>query len=157
MATVDDIPLEQSKPIKRYLNSMKGWIIIFVIFGIIAFFGNILNYFAYFGIIFVLIAIWQWWYETQYYKRYFYDIQSDFLQIKKGVITPKDALFPYEKLQDVYVDQDILDRIFSLWDVHVSTATPMSMMEAHIDGVNEQNANKLREMILGRIKAAKKG
>ena len=58
-------------------------------------------------------------------------------------------------MQDVYVDQDIFDRMFGLWDVHVSTATMMSGMEAHIDGVKRENAMKLREMLLQKIRSKK--
>src|SRR3989338_8443619 len=150
MATVNEIPLDANKPRKRFLNSMLMWLILFVPLGIG---GLLLSAFAPFfffvpGIIFILVIIWQWWYENQYYKTYFYDIQQEFLNIKKGVITPREAIFPYEKLKDVYVDQDILDRIFNLWDVHVSTATAYSGMEAHIDGVSEENGKMLKDLIL---------
>ena len=53
------------------------------------------------------------------------------------------------------MDQDILDRIFGLWDVHVSTATNMSGAEAHIDGVKHDNANAIKELILAKIRKAK--
>lgn len=165
MATVNEIPLDANKPKKRFLNSMLMWLILLVPFG----FGCLIMasitrsssfyisiFFSLPIVVFLLVIIWQWWYENAYYKTYFYDIQPEFLNIKKGVITPREAIFPYEKLQDVYVDQDIFDRIFNLWDVHVSTATMYSGMEAHIDGVNEENAKKLRELILGKIKNARR-
>lgn len=69
---------------------------------------------------------------------------------------PRETILPYEKLQDVYVDQDVFDRIFRLYDVHVSTATFMSGFEAHIDGVNKENAEAIREIILENIRKNKK-
>jgi membrane protein YdbS with pleckstrin-like domain len=51
------------------------------------------------------------------------------------------------------MDQDIFDRFFRLWDVHVSTATTMSGMEAHVDGVNEENAEAIRKLLLAKIKS----
>ena len=50
------------------------------------------------------------------------------------------------------MDQDLLDRLFGLWDVHVSTATFMSGWEAHIDGVKHDNAMEIREIILSKIR-----
>jgi membrane protein YdbS with pleckstrin-like domain len=54
-------------------------------------------------------------------------------------------------LQDVYVDQDILDRIFSLYDVHVSSATIISGNLSHIDGLNKENAQAIKNLILSGI------
>lgn len=156
MATVNDIPLDPKKPTKRFVNSMIGWIILFAMLFAAAIFLQQYSFLMVLGVIFVLMIGWQFWYENAYYRNYFYDIQPEFLNIKKGVITPKEAIFPYEKLQDVYVDQDVFDRIFGLWDVHISTATVLSGIEAHIDGVDEENSKKLRDMILAKIKDAKR-
>jgi membrane protein YdbS with pleckstrin-like domain len=98
-------------------------------------------------------AVWQWVYENKYFDAYFYDAREDVLVIRKGWITPRETNLPYEKLQDVYMDQDIFDRFFRLWDVHVSTATTMSGMEAHVDGVNEENAEAIRKLLLAKIKS----
>lgn len=64
---------------------------------------------------------------------------------------PREISIPYERVQDVYVDQDLWDRIFHLYDVHLSTATWTSGMEAHIDGVESDAANGLREVLLKTI------
>ena len=90
--------------------------------------------------------------QYYYYKKYFYDARPDFLQIRKGWILTIEVILDYSKIQDVYMDQDIFDRMFGLWDVHVSTATATSGIEAHIDGVNKENALAIREIILGHIR-----
>lgn len=156
--TVQQYPLERRKITKKLTTSMIGWTIFL---GIIAIITAVTASNTYPGLwnllyaimaLYVIIFIIDIWYQTEYYNRYFYDISQDFLIIKKGVIMPHETMLPYEKLQDVYMDQDLFDRIFNLWDVHVSTATEMSGNQAHIDGVNRQNAEALREMILNKIK-----
>lgn len=91
-------------------------------------------------------------YQRWYFAVYFYDLTPDYIQIKKGPITPTEITIPYERIQDVYVDQDLLDRIFGLYDVHLSSATASSGAEAHIDGVEKQAAEGLRALLLATIK-----
>ena len=79
---------------------------------------------------------------------YFYDLTNDFIVIRKGVLTPKEINVPYERVQDIYKDQDILDRIFGLYDVHISSATISSGLSAHIDGVEKPAAEGLRDLLL---------
>lgn len=156
--TIEKYPLEKAKVAKKTIASCTLWlaVFIFVILPLNIFFWNsarfiLLSADFVFVIIFVIVPI----YQYQYYKKYFYDVRSDFLVIKKGVIMVREIILDYDKLQDVYMDQDILDRIFGLWDVHVSTATSMSGAEAHIDGVNHDNAIAVREAILSKIRSGK--
>ena len=109
---------------------------------------TVLGFFVLLFIIFILTYLYQRW----YFEVYFYDLTPDFIQIKKGPITPREITIPYERLQDVYVDQDLLDRIFGLYDVHLSSATASSGMEAHIDGVEKQSAEGLRSILLETVK-----
>ncbi len=103
--------------------------------------------FGVFGFLFFLIWL-TYLYQRWYFSVYFYDLTGDFIQIKKGPITPREITIPYERVQDVYVDQDLLDRFFGLYDVHLSSATASSGMEAHIDGVEKQAADGLRAFLL---------
>ncbi len=107
--------------------------------------------FGIFGFLFVVILL-TYLYQRWYFAVYFYDLTNDFIQIKKGPITPREITIPYERIQDIYVDQDILDRIFGLYDVHLSSATVSSGMEAHIDGVEKQAAEGLRAILLETVK-----
>src|SRR3989344_317677 len=92
-------------------------------------------------------------YELWYFKVYFYDLTPDFIVIRKGPITPREITIPYERVQDVYVDQDILDRFFGLYDVHLSSATISSGMAAHIDGVVKEHADGLKGELLQTVSA----
>lgn len=156
--TIESYPLDRKKITKRFIGNMIGWFILSLIISLALLFGMRLDLAAFLLLLIgltLLSAAWQWFYEHKYFEAYFYDVDRDFLKIKKDWITPRETILPYEKLQDVYVDQDLFDRILGLWDVHVSTATMASGMEAHIDGVNQENANKIRELLLEKISKKK--
>lgn len=91
-------------------------------------------------------------YVKYYIKYYFYDGGVDFITIKKGVFAPTEIHVQYQKIQDVYVDQDILDRVMGLYDVHIASATVSSGIEAHIDGVDKETAERLKNFFLQMIK-----
>ena len=156
--TVEQYPLEKRKIIKKTLNDYIGIVIFIVILiPLHSFFWDKFHLFLIIADILLLIdIILQPIYQYYYYKKYFYDVEEKFLVIKKGVITSREVTLDYDKIQDVYMDQDLLDRAFSLWDVHVSTATSLSGIAAHIDGVNVENAQIIKQEILARIKKGKK-
>ena len=112
-----------------------------------------LSLFSFPFILLLLIALFRGWYLKYYIKYYYYSADQDFLTIKKGVFGPREIHVQYRKIQDVYVDQDILDRIMGLYDVHIASATVASGMEAHIDGVNEVVAKGLKDFLLNSIKS----
>lgn len=91
-------------------------------------------------------------YVKEYIKRYYYDANENFITIKKNVFTPTEIHIQYQKIQDVYVDQDLLDRLFGIYDVHIASATASSGIEAHIDGVSSNTAEGLKNFILEKIK-----
>ncbi|MEK7622016.1 MAG: PH domain-containing protein [Patescibacteria group bacterium] len=90
-------------------------------------------------------------YVRAYIRRYYYDAGESFVTIKKGVFTPTEIHVQYGKIQDVYVDQDLLDRMMGLYDVHIASATVASGIEAHIDGVNQIAAEGLKSFLLSKI------
>lgn len=156
--TREQFPLSTKKVLKKTVAGTLVWaILLLVIYGISAFFlisvaQSIGSYFGIvtfgiFGLLFLIVVI-TYLYQQWYYNVYFYDLTSDYIVIKKGPITPREITIPYERIQDVYVDQDLLDRFFGLYDVHLSSATISSGMEAHIDGVEKPAADGLRAMLL---------
>ena len=157
--TIETYPLDRKKITKRFVGNMTGWLVLSLMISLALLFGVRLDLAAFLLLLIgllLLCAAWQWFYEHKYFDAYFYDLDKDFLKIRKDWITPRETILPYEKLQDVYVDQDLFDRIFGLWDVHVSTATMASGMEAHIDGINQENAVKIRELLLDKIRSKEK-
>jgi len=156
--TREQFPLSYKKIIKKTIAStIKITILLLVIWGflasmIISIDPEMINWlkmvlFGILGPLFLFILL-TYLYQRWYFAVYFYDLTPDFIQIKKGPITPREITIPYERVQDVYVDQDLLDRIFGLYDVHLSSATISSGMEAHIDGLEKQAAEGLRNILL---------
>jgi putative membrane protein len=99
----------------------------------------------------VVITLLYTWYVKVYIKRYYYDGEENFITIKKGVFAPTEIHVQWQKIQDVYVDQDILDRIMGLYDVHIASATVSSGIEAHIDGVDKDAAEGLKKFFLDKM------
>jgi membrane protein YdbS with pleckstrin-like domain len=156
--TREQFPLSPKKIIKKTLGSVIAYAILFsIMIGLIVtglsssgetisgWLGLIMIGFTF---LFILIIFLTYFYQRWYFAVYFYDLTPDFIQIRKGPITPREITIPYERIQDVYVDQDLLDRMFGLYDVHLSSATVSSGMEAHIDGVEKQAADGLRAVLL---------
>ncbi len=90
-------------------------------------------------------------YVRAYISRYYYDVGDNFVTIQKGVFAPTEIHIQYQKVQDVYVDQDIWDRLMGLYDVHIASATLTSGIEAHIDGVDSATAERLKRLLLDKI------
>ena len=156
--TRERFPLSYKKIMKKTIvNTILIMILSFVIYGFLFFIsGSIgqeaigwltITMFKIFAFLFIIILS-TYFYQRWYFAVYFYDLTTDFIQIRKGPITPREITIPYERIQDIYVDQDLLDRIFGLYDVHLSSATITSGMEAHIDGLEKQAAHGLRDILL---------
>ena len=101
--------------------------------------------------LFAILTILTFFYQKWYFAVYFYDLTPDYIVIKKNPITPTEITIPYERIQDIYMDQDLLDRFFGLYDVHLSSATVSSGMEAKIDGVEKVAAGGLRTLLLQKV------
>lgn len=91
------------------------------------------------------------WYGKEYIKRYYYATNENFLTIRKGVFTPTEIHVQFSKIQDVYVDQDLMDRFLGIFDVHIASATVASGIVAHIDGVDEMCAEGLKNLLLDKV------
>ena len=148
---VKRLPLERIKPFKKTL----WWFIfltpVLVITLLLPFSGLDLAK-ALAAVLYAVFMAAKYVYETYYYRRYFYDVNDQVLVIKKGVFGSKEIIIPFTKIQDVFISQDILDRAFGLRDVYVSTVSGRSILNAHIDGVNVENAEKTALLILEGIR-----
>ena len=51
-------------------------------------------------------------YIKKYISNYYYDWENEYLTIRKGVFTSTEIHVPYNKIQDVYVDQDIFEYLY---------------------------------------------
>lgn len=114
-----------------------------------------MNWIANLGALFLIIGICI--FEYLYYKFYYYSFRENNAEIKKGVISSATGHVRYERLQNIYVDQDIWDRIFGLYDVHYETAGETSGFYSHVDGLNKENSDKLVKFLNDQINNSDNG
>jgi membrane protein YdbS with pleckstrin-like domain len=159
---VEYAPLSTKKVIKKTMLSSLVFFILMIITIMIAFMFRsssngsdalsntvIIIAVSVFALLLLLIYI----YQRMYLACYYYDTSKDTLTIRKGVIFRQGIYLPYRKIQNVFMDQDLLDRIFGLYDVHLSTVGRGSIWLCHIDGLNKENADKLVKVLLDSVKA----
>ncbi len=103
----------------------------------------------------VLWLIFLPFYHYIYYKTFFYDITKEFISIRYGVVGRHEVIINFKKINDVYLTQGWIDRIFGLWNISMATAVDEGTAGAHVEGLNEKNAKAVRDLILSKIK--KKG
>jgi membrane protein YdbS with pleckstrin-like domain len=158
--TREQYPLSLKKPLKKTIPTIISSIVVMAVIlggGIFSsvfsccVFNISFNLFLLIAVILAIACILTYQFQVWYFQVYFYDLTDDFIIIRKRVFTPREITIPYERVQDVYVDQDLLDRIMGLYDVHLSSATISSGMEAHIDGVEKEAADGLRKVILEKV------
>jgi uncharacterized membrane protein YdbT with pleckstrin-like domain len=166
---IEQYPLSPRKIWKKMISGIWGCILFVLFFGFIFVaaiaqlyneheteIGPFLNKYGHTILMvvlspFVLLLIVNYFYQRAYIRRYYYNVTDKLLIIRKGVIAKQDITVPFERIQDVYVDQDLFDVLFGLYDVHISTATATSGVRAHIDGVEKKAAEEIRALILGKI------
>ncbi len=151
-------PLSPKKFWKKVIGKMAGSMFTIIVLGLYVIVAPELRSFIG-GTMLMLIVVFSLMmvgiyalYVHVYIKRYYYNCDDQFITIKKGVFAPVEIHVQYQKIQDVYVDQDILDRIMGLYDVHIASATAISGIEAHIDGVDEAVAERIKNCLLGKLK-----
>ena len=155
--TRNQYPLSTRKIFKKTFSSIVIWGLLTLVCLILAILvapsssGGALSLFI-LALLFLFIILLVYLYQRWYFAVYFYDLTNDYIVIRKGPITPSEITIPYERIQDVYVDQDLLDRLLGIYDVHLSSATVSSGMSAHIDGVDRQSADGLRAILLNTVK-----
>lgn len=93
-----------------------------------------------------------YFYERWYFKVYFYNLTDDFVVIRKNPITPREIVLPYNRIQDISIRQDLLDRFFGLYNLSLSSATVSSTAEAYISGLEKANAEALLNELINRVK-----
>ncbi|MFA5106209.1 MAG: PH domain-containing protein [Candidatus Micrarchaeia archaeon] len=148
MALRDKYPLHPRKVIKKTITESIGylWVV-----GILAAIASSLvgSWLPMICLFLVPVAVYLW--QMEYYRVYFYDSSEHGLEIKKGVFFPNSITIPNEKVSDVYVDQDLLDQLFGLYDLHFASASMSSGNLAHIDGLDKQATESLKSYLLSSL------
>lgn len=136
--TRQQFPISSLKIIKRTIGG--GFFLIFVVYAGLLLLKGVIA-----GVVAIVLSIpLRWVYETYYFKNYFYEMGDDYFVIRQGVFTKHETIIFYNRIQDIYIDQDFVSRLFGLYDVHISSF----MGEAHVYGLNKANAEGLRSALL---------
>ena len=162
-------PLSTKKIMKKTVKYAGLAILILFLFGgivlpIIASVGSKIKYLGLilgllsFGIFIVAIVIFAavYFYQKRYFGKYFYDFTAECIMIRKGAVTQNEIAIPYEHIQDVFINQDFIDKLFGLQDLHFSSVT-YSEVEPHIDGLTKGSAEAMRTFIIDAIDKKKSG
>ena len=86
------------------------------------------------------------------YRRYRYRIDSDKLEIRKGVVTVTHQMVPVERIHQVDVVRGPVNRLFGLANVTVTTAGGVVTLEYLEESVAEDVASKLNESVVSVLK-----
>ena len=157
MLNSTNLPLDRKKIIKKTLEKFPVFLLFLIFGGIMVVIGFLLPEFklwwlATIGVALPIISIiCVYIYQVYYYKLYFYNFEDASAQIRKGVISRSTGHVRYERIQNIYIDQDILDKIFGLFDVHYETAGETSGIYSHVDGLNRENSEKLVEFLNSKL------
>ena len=96
-----------------------------------------------------------WAYLT--YRFWRYEVDSKVLKIESGVIWKRFVSIPYERIQNVEIRRGPIARILGLSDIWIQTAgySGRGLAEGIIPGVLKEEAEKLKEELIERVKRAK--
>ena len=89
-------------------------------------------------------------YETAYVRRFTYDLGSDTLDIESGVISQRSREIPIDRIQNVDISRNVLQRVFGIAVVAFETAGGGDT-EARLRFVSFEEAKRLQAR-LGRLK-----
>ena len=100
-------------------------------------------------------------------KTFHYFLESQFLILQQGILSKQQRYIPYGVMQNVYIKQDLLDRVFGLAWLILENASEggknrpegrqidtvgFSGNKVSIPGLTKQNAEILKGIILQKIK-----
>jgi membrane protein YdbS with pleckstrin-like domain len=90
--------------------------------------------------------------DTYYFPMTFrFNLQKEFLFIRRGVISPRYFLLPYENIQDAQISDTLIDPIFKTSTIVVSTPADSLVIPA----VPKEHAKAFRDKLLNLVKEHK--
>ena len=161
--TEKDYPVEY----KWVYKSVFGFIVAVVVTLVAFLFGYVYYYLVIIVIyapIHFILTIFRW-------MNFHYTLEKKYLIVKQGVLSKQERNLPYGVIQNVFVKQDLLDRLFGLSSLTIENAVQgkndqkgifdqknqgetigSSGSKINIPGLTRNNAGKLKALILEQIK-----
>ena len=87
--------------------------------------------------------------ESAYVRRYDYEITADTFDIRSGVFSRREREIPFERIQNVDIAQNVVQRVLDIAEVRLETAGGGSS-EATLQYVSRSEAVRLQELISDR-------
>jgi putative membrane protein len=84
--------------------------------------------------------------EVARYRRYSYELTTDTFDIRSGILSRREREIPYERIQNVDIAQNILQRALDIAEVRIETAGG-SGSEAHLRYVGRAEADRLQNEV----------
>jgi len=104
------------------------------------------------GFVVLVLAVAVAW-ELARYRRYEYELTADTFDIRSGVLSRREREIPYERVQNVDIAQNAVQRALGIAAVRLDTAGG-SGSEAHLRYVDRAEADRLQNEISRRKRSA---
>ncbi len=116
-------------------------------------------YIIVFSIIFIILIIFDYIWAKLSYHFYRYELAEDAYKSERGVIWKRYVSIPYSRIQNVDIYRGLLARLLGLSDIQVQTAgygAPNAISsEGRLPGLSKEEAEKIRDELIRRVKEAK--
>lgn len=106
-------------------DEIRSWVALIAFLVIVAMFGT---------------TFWKWW-------RFSYRLDPEELRIASGILSRNVRSIPYERIQDVNLEQGLLARMFGMARIRLETGSSGSGDEGVLDSVDLAEAARLRDVI----------
>ena len=94
-----------------------------------------------------VLAVAAW--ETAYVRRFTYQVAGDTFDIQSGVLSRREREIPFERIQNVDIAQNVVQRAIGIAEVRIETAGG-GTSEAQLQYVSRSEATRLQELISSR-------
>ncbi|MDZ7676460.1 MAG: PH domain-containing protein [Acidimicrobiales bacterium] len=87
-----------------------------------------------------------WWWTALVWRSWRFEVGTDALQLRHGVLTRRSSTIPYHRVQHIDLEAGPLDRRFGLTSLVLRTASASS--DSRVPGIDADHAAQLRQDIL---------
>lgn len=87
------------------------------------------------------------------YFRYFYHVEKDQLVIQKGVFNQSRVKLPFERIQNINIEQNILHRLLNVVSLRIDSAGSTGS-EVSIEALDRDRAEAIRQYVLAQKREA---
>jgi membrane protein YdbS with pleckstrin-like domain len=87
-------------------------------------------------------------YEMLYYRFYYYGIEGGHLVVSTGILLKQRGVFPLNTITDVYLDRNLLDYFFGIYNLYTSNPAGISHKYSDIHGLSKPNAVALQDYLV---------